>query len=206
MLTASELVSSIKHRCTHYFNNINYHHHYPVKIIYRQNVVRATFFMRQCNNAFSNFNWLAWTFPRTSNWKCVNLKKICPGKNQWKHCYIVCRALQCSAAHYRPCFTSVQTKRKEKNYICNICTGLHQAVPFLSVAFDLARAIHLNPDTGIPAANTIQHYRAWLQENTAGLSALQLCSHCAHRQTSAQKADPAPSRHTHTPTGYTPFH
>ena len=34
--------------------------------------------MRQCNNAFSNFNWLAWTFPRTSNWKCVNLKKICP--------------------------------------------------------------------------------------------------------------------------------
>lgn len=48
---------------------------------------------------------------------------------------------------------------------------IHLTVPFLSVAFDLAHAIHLNPRARIPAASTIRHGWAWLQET------LQLCLH-----------------------------
>ncbi len=77
---------------------------------------------------------------------------------------MVCRAL-----HTLLYVRTEQKKRENCTY-----TGLHQAVPFRSVAFDHARAIHLNPATGIPAASTIQHGRAWLQET------LQVCLHSVH--------------------------
>lgn len=60
-----------------------------------------------------------------------------------------------------PTLRQCRTKEKGKSTsIKAVCTGLRQAVPFLSVAFDLARAIHLNPATDFPAASTIQHGRA----------------------------------------------
>lgn len=42
--------------------------------------------------------------------------------------------------------------------------GVHLAVPVLSVAFDPARVIRLNPAASIPAVSSIWHGGAWLQE------------------------------------------
>lgn len=67
-------------------------------------------------------------------------------------------ALKLAAEYYTLSQCSAK-ESKEKGKI-SVCVELQQAVPLHSVAFDLSRAIHLNPTEGIPGASTIQHGRA----------------------------------------------
>ena len=66
----------------------------------------------------------------------------------------MCRAL------HTLLYVSVEQSKNGKSTSIN-AAHVHQAVPFLSVAFDLAHAVLLNPAAaGIPGASTIQHGRA----------------------------------------------